>query len=151
MDIQTDIIIREAIAEDISHVLGLYRQPDLDDGKSLSDEEAISIYHKILSYPSYKLYVALYENKIVGTFALAIMDNLAHMGKPSGLIEDVVVETEWQGKGIGKQMMNFAIHLCRKKGCYKAALSSNQKRERAHQFYENLNFTKHGYSFLIEL
>lgn len=146
-----DITIREAVAQDISHVLELYRQPDMDNGRSLSIEEATSIYNKMLSYPNYKLYVALCENNIIGTFALAIMDNLAHMGKPSGLIEDVVVRTEWQGKGIGKQMMNYAIELCRRNGCYKAALSSNLKREKAHKFYENLGFTKHGYSFLIEL
>lgn len=146
-----DITIREAVTEDLSHVLELYRQPDMDSGRSLSIEEAVSIHNKMRSYPNYKLYVALCENNIVGTFALAIMDNLANMGKPSGLIEDVVVRTEWQGKGIGKQMMNYAIELCRRNGCYKAALSSNLKREKAHKFYENLGFTKHGYSFLIEL
>lgn len=146
-----NITIREAVAEDISYVMELYRQPDMDNGRSLSIEEAVSIHNKMLSYPNYKLYVALCENNIVGTFALAIMDNLANMGKPSGLIEDVVVRSEWQGKGIGKQMMNYAIELCRRNGCYKAALSSNLKREKAHKFYENLGFTKHGYSFLIEL
>lgn len=146
-----EIAIREAAAQDIPYVLGLYRQPDMDNDKVLSTEAAISIYNKMLSYPNYNLYVAACGNNIVGTFALAIMDNLAHMGKPSGLIEDVVVKMEWQRKGIGKQMMNYAINLCRKSGCYKAALSSNLKREKAHKFYENLGFTKHGYSFLIEL
>lgn len=146
-----DITIREATAEDIPHILQLYRQPDMGNGKSLSTQEAICIYNKMLSYPNYKLYVVSCENNIVGTFALAIMDNLANMGKPSGLIEDVVVKTEWQRKGIGKQMINYAINLCRQNGCYKAALSSNLKREKAHQFYESLGFAKHGYSFLIEL
>lgn len=146
-----DITIRQADVKDLSHVLELYRQPDMDNGKSLSLEEAITIYRKMLSYPNYKLYVALYGNTIVGTFALAVMDNLANMGTPSGLIEDVVVKTEWQGKGIGTRMMNYAFTLCRENGCYKAALSSNLKREKAHAFYEGLGFKKHGYSFLIEL
>ncbi len=82
---------------------------------------------------------------------MAIMDNLANSGKPSGLIEDVVVKTECQGRGIGTQMMNFAVNLCRECGCYKVALSSNLKRIKAHAFYESLGFEKHGYSFLIEL
>ncbi len=47
-------------------------------------------------------------------------------------------------------MMNYAIKLCRENGCYKVALSSNLKREKAHAFYEKLGFKKHGYSFLVE-
>ena len=31
------------------------------------------------------------NGEIVGTFALLIMDNLAHLGAPSGVVEDVVV------------------------------------------------------------
>jgi GNAT superfamily N-acetyltransferase len=50
----------------------------------------------------------------------------------------------------GQQMMQFAMHCCREKGCYKVVLSSNIKREAAHRFYESLGFQKHGYSFIVE-
>jgi len=46
-------------------------------------------------------------------------------------------------------MMRHALRLCDEKGCYKVALSSNLKRERAHAFYESLGFAKHGYSFRL--
>jgi len=147
--VQVDI--REAKKDDLIDILNLYKQPDMDDGKVLSQEQAEKIFDRILSYPNYKVFVAIIDEKIIGTFALAVMDNLAHMGAPSGLIEDVVVKTEYQGKGIGKQMMRFAIEYCMKYGCYKVALSSNLKREKAHRFYESLGFKKHGYSFLLEL
>ncbi len=78
------------------------------------------------------------------------MDNLAHNGAPSAIIEDVAVDPGWQGRGIGKQMMQYAMKLCRDKGCYKAALSSNLKREKAHAFYESLGFERHGYSYRID-
>lgn len=81
----------------------------------------------------------------MGTFALA------HMGDKSGLIEDVVVRADMQGKGIGKKMMANAIDICKSKNCYKVALSSNIKRERSHRFYESLGFKRHGYSFYMEL
>jgi GNAT superfamily N-acetyltransferase len=48
-------------------------------------------------------------------------------------------------------MMNHAISEARFKGCYKVALSSNLKRERAHAFYESIGFERHGYSFLLRL
>jgi GNAT superfamily N-acetyltransferase len=145
------IVIREATIEDLSDIIELLKQPDMDDGEVLSIEQAEFIFKKIINYPNYKVYVSVVGEKIIGTFALAIMDNLAHMGATSGLIEDVIVKTNWQGKGIGKQMMEYAVECCRKYGCYKVALSSNFKREKAHHFYESLGFKKHGYSFLLEL
>ncbi len=48
-------------------------------------------------------------------------------------------------------MMKYAIDVCKKRNCYKLSLSSNLKRERAHKFYENHGFHKHGYSYLIEI
>lgn len=143
--------IREATNNDLEDIIQLYSQPDMDDGKVLSAQQAQAVFSRINSYPNYKIYVAEAEGQIVGTYALAIMDNLTHMGSPSGLIEDVVVKTNHQGSGIGRQMMQYAITCCRKQGCYKVALSSNLKREGAHLFYENLGFKKHGYSFLMEL
>lgn len=145
------MVIREAKTEDLPNIIQLYKQPDMDNGMTLSLEQAEVIFNKMSTYPNYKIFVAEVGIEIIGTFALAIMDNLAHMGATSGLIEDVIVKTNWQGKGIGKQMMNYAIERCRNYGCYKVVLSSNLKREKAHLFYEALGFSKHGYSFLLEL
>ena len=39
-------------------------------------------------------------------------------------------------------MMAFARELCRKAGCYKMALSSNLRRERARAFYDGLGFER---------
>ena len=46
---------------------------------------------------------------IVGSFALLIMDNLGHLGAPSAIVEDVVVDPALHGCGIGRQMMEFAL------------------------------------------
>lgn len=145
------IQIREAVLEDLEGILSLYEQPSMDNGNILSIEKAGEIFARMSKYPDYKVYVAEEEGELVGTYALAIMDNLGHQGKPSGLIEDVVVKECKQGQGIGRLMMEHAVALCKDKGCYKAALSSNIKREAAHRFYESLGFKKHGYSFLMDL
>jgi len=91
------------------------------------------------------------NGQIVGTFLLLIMDGLAHRGKPSGIVEDVVVDEQWRGKGIGKLMMQFAMDHCKRIGCSKLTLSSSMQRTAAHQFYESLGFQKHGYSFRVKL
>jgi len=142
---------REASKEDIPEVLRLYAQPDLDNGKVLPLSEAERHFEHIAGYPDYKIYIASCEGQIVGTFALLIMNNLAHMGAPSAVIEDVAVDPEWQGRGVGKLMMKHALQVCSEKGCYKAVLSSNLKRKRAHAFYEALDFERHGYSYRINV
>jgi len=141
--------IRAATEADLQSILDLYVEVE-DDNRVLSIEKARSVFTRMQSYPDYKVYVAVLGGSVVGTFALLIMDNLAHMGAPSGVVEDVVVRRDWQRKGLGKQMMRFAMNRCRERGCYKLALSSNLKREAAHRFYDDLGFQRHGYSFIVQ-
>lgn len=144
------MLIREAQKTDLANILNLYATV-LDKGETLSLPEAELHFEKMMSYPNYKVFVAENEHQIIGTFALLIMDNLAHIGTPSGVVEDVVVAENHQNQGIGKEMMQFALNRCRAFGCYKMVLSSNLKRIEAHQFYENLGFEKHGFSYRINL
>ncbi|MFT4031418.1 MAG: GNAT family N-acetyltransferase [Siphonobacter sp.] len=145
-----DLLIRPAQPNDLANVMALY-QSALEDPILLSKEEATATFQQMKNYPDYTLYVAENNGSIVGTFALLIMDNLGHYGAKSGIVEDVAVRPDQQGKGIGKALMLFALERCREKKCYKMALSSNLKREKTHAFYESLGFKKHGFSFLTEL
>ena len=144
------LCIREADTGDLPGVLALYAQPDLDDGVVLPLHDAERIFARFARYPDYTLYVAEQNGRIVGSFALLVMDNLGHLGAPSAIVEDVVVGPVLHGRGIGRAMMRFAVARAREKRCYKMMLSSNAKRERAHAFYEQLDFARHGYSFRIE-
>ncbi len=143
------LIIRKAAAADLPGVLALYAQPGMDDGRVLPIQDAEAIFARFAHYPDYTLYVVEVDRQIVGTFALLVMDNLGHLGAPSAVVEDVVVDPACQGRGIGQQMMQFALDKARDKGCYKLVLSSNAKRERAHAFYDSLGFERHGYSFRV--
>jgi GNAT superfamily N-acetyltransferase len=146
----SSLCFREASKWDLPDVLRLYAQPDLDDGKVLPASEAERIFERMAHYPNYRIYVAVSDMHVVGTFALLIMDNLGHLGAPSAIIEDVAVDPTLQWQGIGKEMMRHAIQLATGNKCYKVVLSSNLKRERAHAFYESLEFERHGYSFRID-
>ena len=144
-----EIKICEATESDLPSILGLYSE--IGDAQVLSPDQATATFERMKAYPDYHVYVATIDGTIVGTFALLIMDNLAHLGAPSGVVEDVVVSAKRQGQGIGKQMMQFAMERCRERGCYKMVLSSNLEREAAHRFYESLGFERHGYSFRMML
>lgn len=144
-------MIRQAVVTDLPGVLKLHAQPAIDNGNVLSIAKAEQLFAQFSHYPNYRLFVACDGQTILGTFALLIMHNLAHQGSSSAIVEDVVVSDTHQSQGIGRDMMTHAMALAREAGCYKLVLSSNQKRERAHAFYESLGFQRHGFSFSIEI
>ena len=147
-----DLEIRKAAESDLPDVLGLYAQPGMDNGRVLAVDDAAKILRRMAAYPEYAVYVATANNgSVVGTFALLVMDNLAHMGGPSAVVEDVCVDEQLRGQGIGRAMMHFAMEFARQRGCYKLALSSNAGRERAPTFYRSLGFEQHGLSFHVPL
>lgn len=145
-----DTLLREANANDIDQVMGLYAQPAFDNGQVLSSAEAQAVFARFARYPNYRLFVACHGERVVGSYALLVMDNLGHRGTPSAVVEDVVVAADQQGHGVGRLMMAHAVAEARTAGCYKLALSSNLRRTDAHRFYEALGFTRHGVSFVIQ-
>ncbi|AFK01499.1 GCN5-related N-acetyltransferase [Emticicia oligotrophica DSM 17448] len=145
-----ELNIQVATINDLEDILQIYAE-SLDNGRVISLEKAKEIFLKQQQYPDYKVFIARIKDKAVGTFAILIMENMAHLGTPSAVVEDVGVLPTMQGQGVGKQMMEFALAYAKAKGCYKMSLSSNLKREKAHQFYESLGFQKHGFSFLMSI
>jgi ribosomal protein S18 acetylase RimI-like enzyme len=146
-----DIQIRKEAEPDLPAVLRLYAQPGMDNGRVLTLDTAAMILQRMTTYPEYAVYVATMNCSVVGTFALLVMDNLAHLGKPSAIVEDVCVDDQLHRRGIGRAMMQFAMEFARERGCYKLSLSSNASRERAHTFYRSLGFEQHGLSFHVQL
>lgn len=144
------IAIREALRGDLPEVLRLYAQLGQDDGTTLCLDRAEELWREMLSHGDHRIWVAESEGRVVGTFSLLRMVNLAHLGAPSAVVEDVVVDESCRGMGVGRAMMGRAMEIARGKGCYKLTLSSNARRTDAHRFYENLGFRRHGISFFIE-
>ena len=146
-----EIIIRLAEPEDVAGMLELYAQPDYDDGHVLALDKAKAVFERAAAYPYYKFHVAEFAGRIVGTYALLVMDNIGHLGTPSAIVESVAVSPDVHGKGIGRLMMQHAMKQAASRGCYKLALSSNARRHRAHDFYRNMGFEQHGISLSIRL
>lgn len=95
--------IREAAEADLPQVLSPYAQPDMDDGAVLLIDGARQILRRFAAYPDYRLFVAVDEVENVGSYALLVMDNLGHLGAPSGVIEDFVVAPRRQREGIARR------------------------------------------------
>jgi ribosomal protein S18 acetylase RimI-like enzyme len=146
-----NLLIRQATDDDIDAILEIYSQPSIDNGITLTIDEARKIFRSFASYPSYKIYVAVMHQVVVGTIAVLIMDNIGHLGKKSAIFESIAVLPQWQGKGIGKALLRFATDICKSAECYKITLSANINRTKAHSFYESLGFIQHGYSYMYKI
>lgn len=148
---QNDIDIRAAERDDLPAILSLFAQTDMDGEAVLALEDALPIFERIQQPPDHTMYVAVRDGEIIGTFTLLVVQQLTHRGARSGLVEDVVVQADQRGQGVGQAMMAFATEVLRAAGCYKVVLSSGARRVDAHRFYERLGFRKHGESFLLDL
>jgi GNAT superfamily N-acetyltransferase len=144
------VIIEETKQSDLADILALYALPDMDNGGVISVSEATKIFEKMKTYPNYKIYVAKMDEKTIGTCTLLIAENIIHHGQSSGLVESMIVHTDYRSLGVGKKLIEFTMQKCKEAGCYKMSLSSRMIRERAHAFYERLGFRKHGYSFWLD-
>jgi GNAT superfamily N-acetyltransferase len=145
------MIIREAIEADLPSILSLYGQPDFDNGGVVDLNDARDCLAMIGRYPDYRIYVAEIESGLIGVYSLLIMDKLAHKRTPSAILEDIVVATSHQRRGVGKALVAHAMDMARSRGCYKLVLSSNARRTDAHRFYDQLGFHRHGVSFHVTL
>ncbi|MBZ9936182.1 GNAT family N-acetyltransferase [Mesorhizobium sp. BR1-1-16] len=146
----TGLILRKAVEVDLPALLALYGQSSFNNGRTVSLDVARETFGRMALYPDFAVYLAERDGAVVGTFALMVIDNLAHWGMPSALVENVVVAEGAQGGGIGRWMMREAFRMAEAKGAYKVALSSNIRSEKAHRFYESLGFEKYGFSFKLE-
>ena len=132
--------VRDALPGDLNRLLELYNllEGPYSDGHALAATEAEDLYTKILLDSNQHPLVAEDYEEIVGTLVVAILPNLAHGGAPYAVVENVVVDEEYRGEGVGKALMREAVERARRAGAYKLALCSNLDRQEAHAFYSSL-------------
>ena len=94
-------------------------------------------------------YALVYEqdNVVKGILNMRFELQLHHCAKIAEILE-FVIDKDCRNKGIGKQMLELAIHIAKEQGCDQIELDSNQKRKDAHRFYEREGFTNTHYKFV---
>ena len=140
--------IRPAISGDLPAVLELYRQDDFNGG-SVDSETALEIFERQYTVPGARLYVAETAGRIAGSYCLFCLDNIAANGRPSAIIESVVVAKTERGTGLGQAMMECAFEQAKQYGCYKICLFTSSSADYVHEFYQKLGFAKHGISYQL--
>ena len=147
-------IVRAATEEDIPRILELYRElvittSEAEKGQSPSQDDYQRVFDEISASPGYELLVAEEQGEVAGSVVLLIVPNLSHEALPWAVVENLVVDQRYQGKGFGRLLMEYAIARAKEAGCYKIGLSSDKRRREAHRFYSSLGFKASAHGFRL--
>lgn len=149
------LLIRRATEADLPRLVELYQQLSLDDAREDPGpplpEVYLEVFRRIEADPNYHVLLGEAAGRIVGSATVIVVPNLTYRGRPWAEIENVVVDDAERGSGYGKALIREAIEVARRAGCYRISLTSNNRREDAHRFYESLGFRRSHQGFRINL
>jgi len=88
----------------------------------------------------YQLYVAKSSTETLATFGLRVMNDPLNTGKPYAQINNLVVEEDYRGLGIGKELFIRIDKLAKKNGCADIFLAVLKTNKKGKKFYEEVGF-----------
>ncbi|MDP2948429.1 MAG: GNAT family N-acetyltransferase [Chloroflexota bacterium] len=148
------VAMRPALEADLPRLLELLGQIDSSmypQREDASDALRLSVFRQIAADPRQHLLVAEADGRIVGTAQLTVIPHLSRSCKPLAVVEGVVVDEAYRGKGVGAALMRAVEQIARQAGCYKLTLSTNLARSGAHRFYSRLGWQRTHYGFSVEV
>ncbi|MGY8667326.1 GNAT family N-acetyltransferase [Bradyrhizobium sp. UFLA05-109] len=136
--------IRRARREDVTAIVAMLADDRLGRARERLEEPQPESYFRAFvavdKNPALTLVVAVDgTGRVVGCLQLAILPGLSSQGGSRGLLEDVRVASDC--RGIGEQLVQWAVAEARAKGCNLVELLTHQSRVDAQRFYKWLGFT----------
>ncbi|MFE9654815.1 GNAT family N-acetyltransferase [Micromonospora sp. NPDC006431] len=138
----TDAIFREAVRADLPAIIALLADDVLGKARDFTevDDAYEQAFADIAADPRNHLVVADAGGELVGCMQITYIPGLGRHGAERSLIESVRVRSDLRGRGLGRQMMTWAIDQARARGCALVQLTTDKTRADAHRFYRNLGF-----------
>jgi GNAT superfamily N-acetyltransferase len=133
-------VFREAGHGDFDDILRLYRQLQPQD-PVMSDGSDAAAFAQILRSPGLHLFVLEADGAVVATAYLNVIPNLTRSASPYAVIENVVVDENLRGTGLGKRLMAGTLRAAWDAGCYKAMLMTGSSNPATHAFYRACGFS----------
>ena len=85
--------------------------------------------------------VARDSDKVIGMVSILYTVSTA-LGERVGILEDFVVLPEYRGKGVGSELISYALNFSKQKGCKRITLLTDDDNEDAHRFYLRFGFSR---------
>jgi ribosomal protein S18 acetylase RimI-like enzyme len=147
MAANSSIAIRRARRDDVGIIVKMLADDRLGSARERLDDPLPQSYFRAFDAvdrdPNIQLVVAEQgDGVVVGCLQLCILPGLSSQGASRGLIEDVRVAAQCRSRGIGEQMVQWAITEARAKHCKLVELLTHNTRVDAQRFYERLGFQR---------
>ena len=140
----SEILFRIATKADLPSIVRLLADDDLGSQREKNEdplpESYYVAYEKINGDPNHELTVAETNGQVIGTFHLMFLPSISYQGGLRAQIESVRIDTPYQSRGIGSQMMKWAIERAKARGARLVQLTTHKSRQDTHRFYERLGF-----------
>jgi glucosamine-phosphate N-acetyltransferase len=138
------VAITDCAASDFDAVFPLLQQ--LWPAKSLDRDALSNLFGDALLADSRVLLCARLDHRVVGFGSMTLKTHLWHGGLV-GWVDELVVDGEYRGRGIGRMLLARLMETAAKSGCRAVELDSAFHRKEAHAFYEKLGFEKRAFLF----
>ena len=141
------VTIRRARRRDVGVIVGMLADDPLGAARERIEDPLPSCYFQAFEAldrdPNIQLVVAEDgEGGVVGCLQLCILPGLSSQGASRALIEDVRVASHCRSRGIGEQLVQWAVAEARSRGCKLVELLTHHTRVDAQRFYERLGFQR---------
>lgn len=140
-----NIEIREATEKDLDSIVAMLADDPLGSMRESYEQPLPNSYREafqaISSDPNNELIVACYENEVIGVQQITFTPYITYQGGWRATIEGVRTSSSVRSKGIGSELINWAIQRAKERGCHLIQLTTDKTREDALRFYERLGFT----------
>lgn len=135
------MLVREINENDLEGMLKLYTYLH-DNPIPAESDELFSLWNEILADENHHIIVAEENGRIVSSCVCVIIPNLTHNQHPYALIENVVTDENFRGKGYATACLEFAKETAEKNKCYKIMLMTGSKQKSTLDFYEKAGYNK---------
>ena len=146
MDANCPITIRRARRGDVGAIVRMLADDALGASRERLEEPLPPSYfhafEKVARDQNLRLVVAEQGGAVVGCLQLCILPGISSQGASRGLIEDVRVASDRRSRGIGEQLVQWALAEARASGCKLVELLTHHTRVDAQRFYERLGFAR---------
>lgn len=89
---------------------------------------------------NYSLYMAKSTTEVLGVAGLRVCDDPLNNGKPYALINNLVVEEDYRGLGIGTDILERLELVAQKKKCDLCTITTMKNNKQAIDLYENMGY-----------
>jgi ribosomal protein S18 acetylase RimI-like enzyme len=139
--------IRRARREDVRVIVAMLADDPLGSARERLEEPLPPSYFRAFEAVDQDSNIQLVvaegsDGVVVGCLQLCILPGLSSQGASRALIEDVRVASHCRSRGIGEQMVQWAVSEARAKGCKLVELLTHNTRVDAQRFYARLGFAR---------